>query len=332
MRTGVRYVRNAPAFGIVLVRLAAFVFGYAAIPALLAVAVRTRLPSTVGGYGVAPGVFGAGSVLAAVFVLPRIRSRMSVGALTALGAVVVAVTVLAGVATFTTLPAVLPGLLIGGGASMVVGSLMQVSAQNALPDWVRGRGLAIVQLVYQAALAVGAVVWGALAGAFGTPAALIAAGGATMALTLAAIAAGARLRAVEGLDLRPASLWAAPAAELASGAAPDDGPVLTLVEYEIGDDDTVTFQAAMRDVGRARRRDGALRWSLATDAERPTRQLESYLVSSWAEHQREQSRLTRADARPLRAAYDLHRGQSRPSVRYLLGHHGRLHLHGRRRG
>jgi hypothetical protein len=109
--------------------------------------------------------------------------------------------------------------------------------------------------------------------------------------------------------------------------APDDGPVLTLIEFDIAAENTEAFRAAMRDVGRARRRDGALQWTVATDAERPTRHLESFLVSSWVEHEREQSRLTRADAGSLRAVHDLHQGEEPPAVRYLAGRHGHRHLH-----
>jgi hypothetical protein len=64
------------------------------------------------------------------------------------------------------------------------------------------------------------------------------------------------------------------------------------------EDNAVAFTTAMRHVGRSRRWTGALRWELFRDGSDPTRFVESYLVGTWAEHQRQhQNRLTGADRR-----------------------------------
>jgi quinol monooxygenase YgiN len=60
----------------------------------------------------------------------------------------------------------------------------------------------------------------------------------------------------------------------------------------------VAFTDAMRNVGRSRRRTGALRWELFRDGGDPRRFVESYLVGTWAEHLRQhEGRLTGADRR-----------------------------------
>ena len=68
------------------------------------------------------------------------------------------------------------------------------------------------------------------------------------------------------------------------------------VTYHVPEDNAIAFTDAMRDVGRSRRRTGALRWELFRDGSDHTRFVESYLLSTWAEHVRQlEQRLTGAD-------------------------------------
>ncbi len=53
---------------------------------------------------------------------------------------------------------------------------------------------------------------------------------------------------------------------------------------------------ALRRVGRARRRTGAVRWFVYRDANRPQRFIETFVVPSWEEHIRQHGRRTAADA------------------------------------
>ena len=46
---------------------------------------------------------------------------------------------------------------------------------------------------------------------------------------------------------------------------------------------------------RVRRRDGATRWGIYYDTEDPKVYLETFVVDSWAEHQRQHDRFTVAD-------------------------------------
>jgi hypothetical protein len=46
---------------------------------------------------------------------------------------------------------------------------------------------------------------------------------------------------------------------------------------------------------RIRRRDGATRWGIYYDTQAPNVYLETFLVDSWAEHQRQHNRFTVAD-------------------------------------
>jgi hypothetical protein len=46
---------------------------------------------------------------------------------------------------------------------------------------------------------------------------------------------------------------------------------------------------------RVRRRDGAARWGIFYDTEHPNVYLETFMVDSWAEHERQHDRFTVAD-------------------------------------
>ena len=53
--------------------------------------------------------------------------------------------------------------------------------------------------------------------------------------------------------------------------------------------------AAIHQYGRIRRRDGAFRWGIYRDLEDADRYVETFLISSWAEHLRQHERATAAD-------------------------------------
>jgi hypothetical protein len=72
----------------------------------------------------------------------------------------------------------------------------------------------------------------------------------------------------------------------------------------------------MHEFGRVRRRDGASRWGVCRDLEAADRYLETFIVSSWAEHLRQHDRITRADSHleeRLRRCV-----QAEPRVRHLV--------------
>jgi hypothetical protein len=72
----------------------------------------------------------------------------------------------------------------------------------------------------------------------------------------------------------------------------------------------------MHRYGRVRRRDGASRWGIFRDIEHADVYLETFLVSSWAEHLRQHERSTRGD-RDLEDRL-LSYARSQPKVRHLI--------------
>jgi len=116
-----------------------------------------------------------------------------------------------------------------------------------------------------------------------------------------------------GLDLTPWTPWQAPVLGAESGL---DGPVLVTVEYDVPPQGVADFLAAMRELGRIRRRDGASRWGICRDLEIPGRYLETFVVGSWDEHLRQHERMTQADRNIQQRLRGCIRGE--PTARHLL--------------
>ena len=168
---------------------------------------------------------------------------------------------------------------------------LSMSAQVALPDWVRGRGLALFTTVFFGAVTLGSAFWGELGARVGLPAALlIAAAGAVATIPLTW---RWRLLTGAGLDFTPSMHWPTP---ITTGEIEHDrGPVLVTVEYRIRPQDRELFLEAIAKLGNERRRDGAYRWGIFEDAAEEGRILETFLVDSWLEHLRQHERVTNAD-------------------------------------
>jgi hypothetical protein len=120
------------------------------------------------------------------------------------------------------------------------------------------------------------------------------------------------------VDLRPAHSW--PKAEIALEVDPTSGPVLITIEYLVKRADAAAFVAAMAEMRRIRRRDGALNWGLYEDVARPERWLETFTLATWLDHLRQQDRLTMADAAAETRARAFHTGSEPPVISTLIVH------------
>ena len=291
VRAGLRYGRNSPALRAVLARSATFMIAASAFMALLPVVARSELGMSASGFGALLTCFGAGAVIATA-VLPRLRERVSVDRLVVGATLVVAGATLA-LALAEWVAVAVAASLAGGVAWVVCLSSFNVSAQRALPAWVRARGMGFYLLTVQGGTALGAAVWGIVASTWGVRWALGAAALVLVAGTL--VARRFRLAWGERLDLRAAPYGAEPA--LVIEPRPEQGPVLVTVEYRVPQPNADRFAEAMKKVGRVRRRTGARRWGLFRDPADPERFLETFLVESWEEHLRQHGRVTATDRR-----------------------------------
>jgi predicted MFS family arabinose efflux permease len=308
---GLRYARHNPHLRATLIRAAGFFLFASAYWALLPLVARQRITCGPGLYGVLLGAIGVGAV-AGAFLLPWLKSKLGPDRLMALGALGQAIAmVLYGLAREPA--TALLASLIAGASWIAALATLSISTQVALPDWVRGRGLALYTTVFFGCLTLGSAAWGEIAVLVGLPLAhFLAAGGAVAAI---ALTWPWKLQTGAGIDLTPSMHWPAPITT--QDFAQDRGPVLVTVEYRIRPQDREAFLEAMAKLEHERRRDGAYRWGIFEDAAEAGRIVETFLVESWMEHLRQHERVTNAD-RVLQEAIQRFHLAGAPKVTHLI--------------
>lgn len=322
IRAGFRHARNNPHLRATLIRGAGFFIFASAYWALLPLVARSQIAGGPGLYGLLLGAIGAGAVGGA-FALPWLKAKLGPDRLVAVGSVGTAVAMV--LFAMARHPAtVLASSVIAGVSWIAVLSSLNVSAQVALPEWVRGRGLSMFVTTFFGCLALGSAIWGQVAGMAGLPAAhLMAAAGALLAIPLTW---RWKLQTGAGLDLTPSMHWPEPI--VAHEVETDRGPVLVTIEYRINPEDREAFLAALEKLGRQRRRDGAYAWGVFEDAAVEGRMVETFLVESWLEHLRQHERVTNADRVLQDAVHHFHTAGS-PVVTHLIAsdHGPAAHAH-----
>ncbi len=186
---------------------------------------------------------------------------------------------------------ILTACFCAGTAWVIVLTSLYVSAQNVLPDWVRGRGLAVFLTVVFGTTTVSSAAWGQIAGQIGVDEALL--------IAAVGILAGVplswrwKLQQGEAVDLSPSLHWRRPQA--AEDIADDRGPVLVKIEYWIDPTDRDRFLRAIDELGHERKRDGAFAWGIFEDMGEFGRFEEGYLIESWLELMHLRERVTNED-------------------------------------
>jgi MFS family permease len=312
LRTGLRHARNSPPLTATLIRAVVFFVPASAAWALLPLIARSELGGDATLYGVLLAGVGGGAVGGAVL-LPQLKAKLSADRLQAVACALTAL-VLVGFALSRSMAPAIAAALGLGLAWITALSTLNVSAQTALPDWVRARGLAVFVTVFFGSMTAGSLIWGQLAGSTSIPTALVIA--AIVMLVGIALTTRSRLQQGAALDLTPSAHWPEPV--MALEESQDRGPVLITIDYEIDLRDRAPFLEALSALAPQRRRDGGYGWGVFEDAATPGSFREQFYTTSWLEHLRQHERVTEADRDVQALVNAFHRGDDPPRVSHML--------------
>jgi predicted MFS family arabinose efflux permease len=285
---GLRYARHSETILAQLVRTAAYSAAGSALWALLPVIGQQRLGLGAEGFGLLMACLGIGAV-AAGLMLGRLRQALGLERLVALGGVVFALTMLTAALSRWALP-VYVALLLGGGAWMSVMSTYNTATQTSAPPWVRSRATAMHVLSALGSFALGSALWGALAGLLGLPVTLCLAAALMLAGLLLARPFPLRMGAVH-------EVTQAPFTDLLVADEPDPaaGPVAVELSYRLRPEAVEAFLTEVVKLKAPRQRDGVTLWRVYRDLDDPSRYVERFIVTSWADYLHQRARTTMAD-------------------------------------
>jgi hypothetical protein len=162
-------------------------------------------------------------------------------------------------------------------------------------------------------MALGGWAWGAVAEAWGLPAAFE--GAAALMIVGIGVMWTTGMPGL-GAEHRPARVDED--GPVAPPTDPGDNAILVLIEYRVAEGDAFAFLRAMNGKRRIRLRDGARRWSLSQDAFERERWIEQYVSGSWSDYHRQRFRPTLADGAVEKQVLGFHRGDGPPQVRRLV--------------
>ena len=313
MRAGLAFTAQSPRLKVVLLRVFLFFLQSSALMALMPLVAANLHGGGAGTFTVMLSCLGAGAILAALR-FPQWRQRFDRDAFLRIGTIVHAVGSCL-VVLVAEVWVALPVMAVLGMAWISVANSLAVAAQMTMPDWVRARGMSIYQMALMGGSAAGSLLWGQVASlADVRTAVLLAAGFGAVVLLLTH-----RLTVEGGVDIdhRPAAPRAAP--EPAFDIAPDAGPVMVTLEYQVKPADTEAFTRVMQLTRQARLRQGALSWGLFRDVSVPGRYVEYFVDESWLEHLRRLERFSAFDAELLEQRMALHSGEGLPVLRRYVG-------------
>jgi len=157
-----RYIRHTPGVRVVVVRVFLFGLFISMIPALLPVVGLKQLNLNASQLGFLFTSLSIGSVLGAVFIVPTVRAKLSPNKVTIVAtALLILVYFLMG--CIRQPQAFLLAAGVAGVAWTVAASELWVAGQIAAPELARGRLTAAYMMASNASMAMGGIVWGALA-------------------------------------------------------------------------------------------------------------------------------------------------------------------------
>jgi MFS family permease len=299
---GARYAFHARAIRVVLVRALLFGLAGATASALAPLIAKDLLHGNAATYGILLGFSGAGAVLGALLVgwfRDRFGTERGTQMLGVAGGLAIALTGFSHSLWLTC-----AALFVAGGANIMTIAMFNIAVQLASPRWVTARALSLFSSALTGGIAVGAAFWGFVASGGGLQTALYISGAMLAASPLLALLLP--LPESSQQDVEPVALANEP--EVALALTLRSGPISVAIDYRVDPTNAREFYNAMRDVQKARLRNGGFAWSLARDIADPWQWTERYSCPTWGDYLRLRDRFTLADQAAQEAADVFHSG------------------------
>ncbi|HET7204173.1 MAG TPA: MFS transporter [Steroidobacteraceae bacterium] len=304
---GLRYVGLSPHLLSILLRCALYTVPIAAVPALMPLVARDLLGGGAATYGILMGGFGVGAMLGAL-ASATLRQRFTSDTLQKLLSALACVAII-GIGQSRWVPVTLLANVLAGVAWTLAFANFNIAVQLSSPRWVTGRMLAVYQTVAFATIALGSWAWGEYASTSGLRTAMTVAGVAALVSLVAARWLPIAVEQLGSLDPRARAELTPPSVDIHATS----GPVVVVIEYRVSPENGVGFVAAINEVGRIRRRDGARAWSISQDVDDVELWVERFECPTWLDYLRWRTRPTQSD-----------QAVRERLVRLIVGEHGKV--------
>ena len=263
IRVQIRYIRYSQAAHVLIVRAGLFTLFSSALLSLLPFLARYELGLDSTGFGLLLGSFGIGTIGGGIVFLPRLRPKTAVESLIT-GSIVLLSIVTFAIGYLQDFIILCVAMALGGAAYITILSTLYTIGIRSAPKWIGARVLAIYLLVLNGGLAIGSVVWGAVANGFGIQITL-----SVTAIALAlTIIANKRYSSslLDDLDFTPVSdHWPLPPQSLIDPSQYENQALVTIEYRKIDPKLSDEFEHAIYELGRLLKSEGMAYWELYQD-------------------------------------------------------------------
>ena len=308
MRVGIQYVKSSARMKAVLLRVFIFFVQSSALMALLPVIAKDHFNGDARTFTILLSCLGFGAIIAAAQ-LPRIRHSFDRNQLVPLSQILQALTSI-GVVLAPSLWMASIMMMLSGGFWILTANSLSISAQLALPSWIRARGMSIFQMSLMGGSAIGAAIFGTLTSYSSVTFSVI----CGSVFGIVAVLFTKHLKIEGGLeeDMTPVCPVEHPIPDRDIDL--QAGPVMISVEYKIAEVFLPAFKEVMQRSRDARLRQGAMSWSMFEDAEKAGMMVENFVFETWADYLRRFDRFTTNDLNLQEERFQYHEGTEPPKI------------------
>lgn len=291
IRVQLRYIRYSPASRVLIIRAGLYTFCSSALLSLLPYFAKYVLGFDSTGFGLLLGSFGMGAIIGGIEFLPRLRPKVSVESMI-IGSIALLSIVTFSVGYIQDFGILCLLMALGGAAHITILSTFYTIGAKSAPKWIGARVLAIYLLILNGGLAIGSVIWGAVANAIGIP----------ITLSLAAVALAATILAkkrydstsLDDLDFTPVSdHWSLPPQYSIDPSQYENQALITIEYNNINPNISEEFEQTILELGCLLKSEGMAYWELFQDPADIGHYIEIRIADTWTDHMRQHEFVTR---------------------------------------